>query len=126
MPRIAVYVDFVGGPCDGEFAIGVETNREGTACLRYGGDGDGPYLYRKTDPKVNVFHYKESWEMPMGANHVEFMDGPCTGDKVVKATLTLIGDNSSVSITRWVGDVLHQYELRGNKAYYVNIIKGMD
>ena len=65
--------------------------------------------------------------MPMVANHVEFVDGPCAGEIVPKASLTMIGDQRFVSITRWVGEELEWYELReGNKAYWVNIVKGLD
>jgi len=65
--------------------------------------------------------------MPTVANFVEFMDGPCKGDKAAKAELTRVRSNHFITVTRWKGDELHMYELREcNKAYYVNIIKGTD
>ena len=63
----------------------------------------------------------------MVADFVEFMDGPCKGDKVVKAGLERVRSNHFITVTRWKGEEMHVYELReGNKAYHVNIIKGTD
>jgi len=61
----------------------------------------------------------------MVANFVEFMDGPCKGEKATTSMLNITEEGRYVY--RWKDEVLYEYELRaGNKAYFVNIDRGRD